>query len=206
LPQSTTDAEGGKVKYTYSGMNVSEARAVAKPGSSLSDLVVTATYPSSGVALWKPATVTDANGNTTSYTYDTTHGGVLSEVQPAVGGVSPAKKYGYTQRNAWLKNSGGTYTVAASGIYLLTEERTCRTSALNLGTGACGAGTSDLIITEYDYGPNSGPNNLLLRGMIVTAYDGATSSIISLRTCYGYDAQGNRIFTTTPRAGLTVCA
>ena len=52
---------------------------------------------------------------------------------------------------------------------------------------------------SYDYGPDSGPNLLLLRGKVVTA-DG-----ISLRTCYAYDPLGNKISETSPRAGLTVC-
>lgn len=58
---------------------------------------------------------------------------------------------------------------------------------------------SDEVRTTYDYGPNSGPNNLLLRGMVEDATGAA------LRTCYGYDARGNRISETRPRAGLASC-
>ena len=56
-------------------------------------------------------------------------------------------------------------------------------------------------MTSYDYGPDTGAvgNNLLLRGMTVTA-DGQAR-----RTCYGYDPQGNRIWETKPRAGLAAC-
>jgi YD repeat-containing protein len=57
----------------------------------------------------------------------------------------------------------------------------------------------DEVLTTYDYGPDSGPNNLFLRGRVVTA-DGQ-----SLRTCYTYDRFGNRISETLPRAGLTSC-
>jgi hypothetical protein len=40
----------------------------------------------------------------------------------------------------------------------------------------------------------------MLRGVAVTA-DGQT-----LRTCYGYDRDGNKISETKPRAGLAVCS
>ena len=91
------------------------------------------------------------------------------------------------------------YEQAASAVWVLTEERTCRTSSLDLTTGACAAGTTDLVTTAYDYGPTSGPNNLWLRGVAVTA-DGQT-----LRTCYGYGSLGRRISETQPNANLTSC-
>ncbi|NCP12216.1 MAG: hypothetical protein GW859_09770, partial [Sphingomonadales bacterium] len=58
---------------------------------------------------------------------------------------------------------------------------------------------ADEVVTDYDYGPNSGPNNLWLRGVAVTA-DGTT-----LRTCYGYDANGRKISETQPNANLGSC-
>lgn len=51
----------------------------------------------------------------------------------------------------------------------------------------------------YDYGPTTGVNNLLLRGVVVNA-NGAVS-----RTCYGSDRNGNRISETSPNANLTSC-
>ena len=59
--------------------------------------------------------------------------------------------------------------------------------------------SNDEVITTYDYGPNSGPNNLILRGKAVTA-DGKT-----LRTCYGHDKQGNKIWETSPNAQPASC-
>ncbi len=64
---------------------------------------------------------------------------------------------------------------------------------------ACSGGSGDEVVTTYDYGPDSGPNNLFLRGVAVTA-DGVT-----LRTCYGYDANGHKTYETKPRAGLASC-
>jgi hypothetical protein len=64
--------------------------------------------------------------------------------------------------------------------------------------GVC-AIPGDETLTTYDYGPDSGPNNLWLRGVVVTAGG------VSPRTCYAYDKWGNRISATSPRAGLTSC-
>jgi hypothetical protein len=64
---------------------------------------------------------------------------------------------------------------------------------------ACAGGANDEVVTTYDYGPNGGPNNLLLRGKVVT-FAGQ-----SRRTCYGHDLYGNQISETEPRAGLTSC-
>jgi YD repeat-containing protein len=55
------------------------------------------------------------------------------------------------------------------------------------------------VRTLYDYGPDAGPNNLLLRGTSVSA-DGT-----ALRTCYGYDPLGRKVSETRPGAQLAAC-
>lgn len=180
--------------------NLTEVRLKAKTGSGLTDLVETRTYPATCTnrkTCNKATSKTDARGNTTDYTYDTNHGGLLTETGPAVNSIRPQKRYTYAQRYAWIKNSGGTYSQAATPVWLLTQEEFCKTTAAS-GSG-CAGGASDEVVTTYDYGPNSGPNNLLLRGQVVTA-DGT-----SRRTCYSYDFAGNRISQTSPRAGLGSC-
>ena len=144
----------------------------------------------------KPLTVTDANNNTTDYTYDPAHGGVLTETAPAVNGVRPQTRLSYSQRYAWVKTAGGAYTTAPTPIWVMTQKSLCKTGAAS-GAGCVTAG--DEVRTLYDYGPDSGPNNLQLRGVV----DDATAD--ALRTCYSYDWQGNRISETKPRAGLTTC-
>jgi YD repeat-containing protein len=64
-------------------------------------------------------------------------------------------------------------------------------------------GAADEVIADYDYGPNSGPNNLWLRGQVATATDGGAAT--SLRTCYRYDGLGRRISETQPEANLGSC-
>ncbi|MBB4837744.1 hypothetical protein HNP52_000795 [Sphingomonas kyeonggiensis] len=149
----------------------------------------------------KPTSITDGKGNVTAYTYSSDHGGVLTEVAPAVGGVSPVRRYAYGQRYAWIKNASGGFVHAGDPVWLLLSEKTCRTTATNVAADSCAGGASDEVVTSYDYGPDTGlvGNNLLLRGRAVTA-DGVT-----LRTCYGYDDNGNKIWETSPRAGLATC-
>jgi YD repeat-containing protein len=195
------EPEGNEVDYGYdSHGNIITTTRKAKPGSGLADVVSAASFPATCVSpktCSKPTTVTDANGNVTSYTYDAAHGGVLTETRPAAGGVNPVIRHAYAQRHAWIMASGGGYVQVGSPVWLVTEDRICQTS--ETVSGACSAGASDEVVTTYDYGPDSGPNNLLLRGKVVT------SGGVSLRTCYGYDVQGNKISETSPRAGLTSC-
>jgi hypothetical protein len=143
-------------------------------------------------------TVTDYRGNVTSFVYDQAHGGVLTETGPAnAGGIQPVKRSAYVQRYAWVTDGGLGYMPSTSPVWLLAEERICKTTA-TVGN-SCAGGASDEVVTTYDYGPNSGPNNLLLRGVV------ADAGGLSLRTCYSYDAMGNKLSETSPRAGLTSC-
>jgi YD repeat-containing protein len=158
----------------------------------------------------RPTAITDANGNVWDYTYAADHGGVLTETAPAVptrqangtiASVRPQKRSEYAQRTAWTSNGSGGYVQSAITTWLLVRERSCLTTAASGAT--CAGGAADEVITDYDYGPDSGPNNLLLRGKVVTAYVGGSPQ--SLRTCYGYDANGRRISETQPNANLASC-
>jgi YD repeat-containing protein len=197
LLTDVTLPEGNVQSATYDDWsNVQTRTAKAKPGSGLADSVTSYAYAG---CCDKPTSVTNPKGAVTDYTYDPVHGGLLTETGPApsVGAPRPMKRYAYEQRYAWVKDSGGNYVQAASPLWVLASEKTCRTSA-TVGD-ACAAGSSDEVITTYDHGPNSGPNNLWLRGKVVTA-DG-----VSIRTCYAYDPLGNKISETSPRAGLATC-
>jgi YD repeat-containing protein len=203
LVSRVTNPEGDYVDFSYDSRgNLTERRAKPKPGSTLLDIVSSATYPASCIdskICNKPTSVTDGLSNTTIYTYDASHGGVLTKTLPAVGGIHPQVRYSYAQRYTWMKTLSGGYAQAATPIWVLTEERTCRTTA-TVG-GACSGGVSDEVVTAYEYqaGNATTPSNLLLKGTTVTA-DGQT-----LRTCYGHDERGRKISETKPAAGLTVC-
>ena len=197
-----SDFENNSVQYTKNPRG-NNTKTSIKPKTTSTDTIVDliADYDVSctnRLKCNKPNWTRDGDGNQTDYTYHLDSGFPSSVIQPAdANGVRPAKRYSYAQRHAWVKNASGGYSPAATPIWLLAEERSCRTTA-TLGS-ACVGGSADEVVISYDYGPDAGPNNLLLRGIVVTA-DGQ-----SLRTCYGYDAAGNRISETKPKAGPTSC-
>jgi len=200
-----TMPSGIKKGYIYGvRRNVTQITQTPLSGSGLSVLTQSATYsePSANpcsnlVTCNKPTSVVDANGNQTDFTYDSTHGGILTETDPpAPNGIRPQIRRSYVQRYAWYLNSAGTMTRETNPVWLLSTESYCRVTAAS-GSGC--TTPSDEVVTSYDYGPDSGPNNLMLRGKTVTG-DGLT-----LRTCYAHDHQGNVIWQTSPNANPASC-
>lgn len=195
----TNELSGATLAYTYDDRgNVLTIRN-GVTGDAAAPLLFSAGYPAAcdnPVTCNQPLWTKDANGNQTDYTYDSSHGGVLTVTAPAVNGVRPQTRSTYTQRYAWFKDASGAYVQAAEPIWLLESRSSCKTGAA-LGVGCAIAG--DEVLTTFEYGPDSGPNNLFLRGQVVTA-DGQ-----SLRTCYGNDKYGNRISETQPAAQLASC-
>jgi hypothetical protein len=193
---TATHPEGNWFEYTRDGDgNLQKTTIHPKSSSSLANIVESQTGPDNA-----PTSRTDARGNVTNYTYQfDSPDGVLTETAPAdASGIRPVRRYAYAQRYAWIKNSSGGYVRAPTPLWVRTEERTCSQTA-TVGN-ACSGGGADEVVTTYDYGPDSGPNNLLLRGKVVTVNG------ISLRACYGYDIYGNKISETSPRAGLANCS
>jgi hypothetical protein len=190
--------EGNNVSYDWrAGEKVYEAWE-GKPGSGLATISKGLGFPDWLAAECvaapprklcnKPIWSKDYKGNQIDYTYDGTHGGVLTETGPAVNGVRPQVRYEYAARRAWVSNGGG-YAQENVPIYLPVKKSFCMTGAAS-GAGCAIAG--DEVVTTFDYGPDSGPNNLRLRAETVTAGG------VSRRTCYGYDWLGNKISTTRP--------
>jgi YD repeat-containing protein len=209
---SSMDSTGRVFNYKYDARgNVVERRQrLGASDDDAVDLVVRAGFDSVcslPAKCNKPNWVQDANGNRTDFTYDPTHGGVLSETSPAPDAsqpsVRPQKRYSYVQRYAWVKGPSGGFERSASPIWVLSRMSLCRTGPPD-GSGGCAFGASDEVVTTYDYGPDAGPNNLLLRGQVVTAADG-NGTLQSYRTCWAYDALGNKIGETSPNAALASC-
>jgi hypothetical protein len=199
---------GQKYLAEYNGRfkAISKETLVAKPGSGLPPLVKEYGYtPSCTVSpgtyqnCAKPIWIKDPNLNQTDFAYET-HGAIKSEMQPAAAANEPRplKLYTYDQKYAYIKNSSGTLVQAATPIWVLATETVCQTMDGADPDAACNAGAEQMV-TTYEYGATGTANNLRVRGKVVTA-DG-----ISLRTCFGYDSQGNRVWETGARAGLTSC-
>ncbi len=133
--------------------------------------------------------------------YNTVHGSLLSKTSPADdAGIRPQVRYTFAKKHTWTK-SGTGYAKQPVGIWLLVKEEYCRTSAAtnvtvnpNSVTANCAAGSSDEVVTTYEYeeGSSTKGSNLLLVGTAVT-WEGET-----LRTCFGYDELGRKISETKP--------
>jgi len=200
---SFTDASLAVTSYTYdTRQNLTSETRTPVPGSGTTgQLVRTASYPVScanPLTCNKPDYVIDANNNRTDFTYDPNHGGLLTETGPAVNGIHPQKRYTYVQRFAWYLGSAGVMTQETRPIWVLSSESHCISGApASSGTGCSVA--NDEVVTTYDYGPDSGPNNLLLRGQAVT-WNGQTH-----RVCFGHDRSGNKIWESAPNAAPSSC-
>ncbi|WP_379553560.1 hypothetical protein [Qipengyuania sp. DGS5-3] len=205
LPEAQVLPNGRRMEFTYVGGNLSQTLSKPVAGSGNTNIVASASYASSCTSTTrktcnKPTSTTDAEGNTTNYTYASQHGGMLTATQPAdSSGIRPQTRYTYAQRYAWFKNSSGSYRRASTPVWVLISEEFCKSTAAS-GSG-CAGGASDEVVTTYEYqnGSSSKGSNLFRVGMAVTA-DGQT-----LRTCYGLDEYGRQISETQPKAGLTSC-
>jgi RHS repeat-associated protein len=180
--------------YRDSRGNVIEKRALSKPGSGAPNLVTTASYPATCTnrkTCNKPDYIIDARGNRTDYTWDPTHGGMLTETRPeAPNGVRPQKRLSYTQLYAYIKNSSGNFVQAATAVWMLTGTSECMTQV------SC-ANTADEIRTTIAYGTSGAANNLLPTMITVAAGDNS----ISATTTITYDSTGNPISIDGPLPG-----
>jgi RHS repeat-associated protein len=197
---SFTDPEGAKTELEYDGhRNVIRVTRRPRPGSTLAPIVTSAVYDTGNPrSASRPLSMTDARGNITTYTYAPEHGGMLTMTGPAPadGGPRPQIRHAYAQLQARRVDG----SPAGLPVWVRTQTSSCRTSA---ATGNSCASAGDEVLTTYDYGPQTGPNTLLLRGQAVTAVDGGVAT--TLRTCFAYDPLGRRISETGPGAGLTSC-
>jgi YD repeat-containing protein len=195
-PILTQFPEGNRVTATWGPRgNATSVTRHPKPGSGISASTVTWSYPqicTNPVTCNQPEYTVDAQGGRTDFTYDPVHGGITSVLGPAVNGIRQQKRYVYEQRTAYVKNGAGTLVPAETPIWVLASTAECRTQ------GTC-AGTSDEVVTANEYGAPGTAQTLLVRGVAVQSSDG------TLRTCYRYDPQGNRIAETAPRAAATTC-
>lgn len=190
--------EGNKEHYTYDSRgNVLEKRSISKTPGTPADIVIAASYPTSctnPVACNKPITTTDAKLNVTEYTYDATHGGLLSVTLPAPtgGAVRPEFRYSYTPLQAYFKNSAGSIVASGQPTYLLTNTSACQTQS------SC-AGNADEVKSTVNYGPQSAgtANNLLPVTMATGAGNGSLTATVTTT----YDIIGNAIYVDGPLAG-----
>ena len=206
LMTQVTFPEGNSYQAEYYGNFNGISRQIwrAKAGSNLVDREVTYGYgncftaPSTLQNCGSPSWRRDANGNQIDYSY-AAWGGVLTEMgpPPTTGAARPLTVRTYAQRQAYIKNSGGTLVPSATAIWMPATVTVCQTAA-GSSTPTCD-GAAPQRTTTYQYGATGSGEALLVKGEAVS--DGTTT----LRTCYGYDAQRNRVSQTAPNANLATC-
>ena len=171
--------EGNRREYAYDDTpcatqqrcthNLKTLRQVAKPGSGLATLTTSTTYEGN---FNRAASVTDARGQTTAFTY-TAQGEPLTDTHPAdAAGVAPITTYAYTAFSA------GGYP----SFYLPT-----------MVTQKVSTGSS--VVTAIAY---NGANKFVPQSTTVDVGSGK----LNLTTTYSYDAVGNLIATDGPRTDV----
>jgi RHS repeat-associated protein len=86
-----TYPEGNKVKYSYDTYgNIIKKTLIPKSSPTVANIVTEANYDISGctvsntnLSCYRPTYILDASGNQTDYTFDSTHGGMLTKLEPA---------------------------------------------------------------------------------------------------------------------------
>ena len=190
-----TMPEGNYVQLTLDDRgNVTETRAVGKSGSGVSDIVTTAGFDTTcsvPKTCNQPIWTRDAKNSQTDYTYDSTHGGVLTATLPAdSSGTRPQTRYGYSSLQAFYY-SGSSIVASGQATYRLTSVSNCRTLT------SC-AGSSDERKTVMDYGPQSGVgNNLHPLSVTIKLGDGTLAATSTI----AYDSVGNAVTVDRPQSG-----
>jgi RHS repeat-associated protein len=192
----TTMPEGNYVQLTLDGRgNITETRAVGKSGSGASDIVTTAGFDttcSNPKTCNQPNWTRDAKNNQTDYTYDSTHGGVLTVTLPAdPSGIRPQTRFGYSPMQAYYY-SGSSIVASGQTNYSLTSVSSCRT------LGSC-TGSSDERKNVVDYGPQTSGvgNNLHLLSVTSKLGDGTLAATSTIT----YDSIGNAVTVDGPQSG-----
>ena len=197
--QTVTAPEGNKATFAYDGRgNLTSTTLTPKSGTG--SIVTSATYPASDATkTWlcasgtpvvtcnKPLTTTDANGNVTNYSWDTTTGepSTVTLPAPTTGAVRPKTTYTYTSYYGQYLN-GGVLTNFATPVTRLTGISQCITNA------TC-AGTADEAKTTIA----DGTANVLPTSVTRKAGD---ASVIATST-YTWDKVGNQLTVDGPLTG-----
>ncbi|TWB39022.1 RHS repeat-associated core domain-containing protein [Nitrospirillum pindoramense] len=190
--QKITRPQGDYTQYSYNVRgDVTQTQVVGTDGATST---TSATYEDNGSVTCnyparcnKPLTTTDAAGKVTTYSYDSTHGGVTQVTAPTgANNLTPTTSYTYGQYSAVYNNGSGQVTGAA--VYRLSGTSAC-------ASGASCTGSADGVITTVSYG-TSNP-------LPVSVTRRAGNNSVSATTSYTYDTIGNTLSVTQPGSGTT---
>jgi hypothetical protein len=205
---SQTNPEGDGVIFTRDNRgNVTEKKTKPKPGPSIPVLVERWGYPACNDNNFRicnqPSYYVDARGARTDYDYSAATGQLIAKLSPPDDqGRRAITKLTYVEQAA-AANISTPPGVTLRTVSRISSETTCATSPVT-GTTidfsyVCPA--SDATTTSYEYqaSPSTAPGINMLVGVAITSASG------TLRSCTRYDAEGNIIARTEPRAGRTTC-
>ena len=171
-----TQPEGNKVHYGLDGRgNATTTELHPKTGTT--SITTSAVYPSActnPVSCNQPSSTTDADNNTTNYSYDATSGLLTAVTSPAptTGAARPETRLSYRQ---------------VGGVYELTGLSQCQT-----GSAPSCVGTADEVKATAAYDGY---------GNVVSVSQGAGDGSLTATTAYTYDALGDLVTADGPLAG-----
>jgi hypothetical protein len=183
--------EGNKSWWTYIAGEAIGGTNVSKPLTGA--VQITAGYGgyfdacAGPVICMRPAWKKDGKGNQTDFTYDPSHGGILTTKAPVdQNGVRAETRYTYMIIYPLVKNVTGIL-VNSDPVYMLTKVSQCQTQTI------C-ANTADELVTTYSYSTY----NLMKTTETVTSGDGS----LSQTSTYGYDSYGRVVWIDGPRTDV----
>ena len=187
---------GQSVNYTLDGRgNITRTRLEPAAGSSLPVIDTFASFPATCanvITCNKPLTTTDERGAVTNYSWDASHGGLLSVTSPAPvsGAVRPETRLTYGPRYAWIRTGPTSFAAMSTPVTVPLTTSQC-------ATGASCSNTADEIKTTLDYGPTGVGNNVI--PVLITS--GAGDGSLTASTALTYDGNGNIVAVDGPLAG-----
>ncbi|MBI1291991.1 hypothetical protein GC173_12235 [bacterium] len=212
ITQAEYDGRGRIVRYVYPELdeerlayntrnNVTELRRQAKPGSGLADIVVSATWNTT----WnKPATITDARGYRTDFTYVASGNGageLQNATRPAPSGAAPIGSgtrpvysftYGAFGRLATSTDPTGVATAnAINGTTGNITSTTLNPGGVNAATSFSYNGIGDVLtttdprgnVTEAAYDP-------MRRPTVIKHHDGGVGATVIAAERTNYNLLG----------------
>jgi RHS repeat-associated protein len=181
--QRITTEEENYVTYGYDARgNVTTTTTVAKPGSGLSNIVTSATFPATCTnqkTCNKPTTTTDALGRVTDYTYNATHGGIESVLAPSPASGQPRQRITYAYQQI---------TAVTGSVWRPVTVTTCATAE------TC-AGTANEAKTTIAY--------LTGKALPTSTSSGNGSGTLTATTSFTYTALGDVATVDGPLSGTT---
>ena len=199
---ATMTHNGVKTTYQYDTRgNLTEVDRTPTTGDTTQNIVTKVVFPtgcSNPKTCNEPTSSTDANLNTTNYTYDPNSGGVASVAYPAVtvpgvGAVNPTLTYNYSIYSESWKNGAGA-NVTGSAVYRTQTVSRCMTQS----TCSSSTNPNDQVLTTFAYDTTNG----LQPSSITNGSNHSASPVLQPTITYTYTAIGD-IQTTRDPLGAT---